>query len=251
MASEPIEDNDVGEAATKSQRFICFVGNLPFTSTNDSIQKHFTKVQPQSVRHCTVKGTGKSKGYAFLEFSNYDRMKTCLQLYHHSTFNDGQSPARKINVELTAGGGGSKSKTRKSKLLTKNGKLNEQRKRRAEKEAELGHVKERSGKKLDRAEADVIHPSRRGQVPKHEERWSDNVKGEYVQEFTGARSSQGEITVGRTAFLADRIKIDSSEDLLSPLVIPLKLHLLNGGCAQKIRHFFVFLAAGFGSNTAL
>ena len=28
-------------------------------------------------------------------------MKTCLQLFHHSTFDDGLSPARKVNVELT------------------------------------------------------------------------------------------------------------------------------------------------------
>lgn len=28
-------------------------------------------------------------------------MQTCLKLYHHSSFDDGKSPARKINVELT------------------------------------------------------------------------------------------------------------------------------------------------------
>lgn len=62
---------------------------------------HFAKVQPTSIRHSTHKETGKSKGFAFLEFSGYDRMKTCLKLYHHSSFEDGVSPARKINVELT------------------------------------------------------------------------------------------------------------------------------------------------------
>ena len=28
-------------------------------------------------------------------------MKTCLKLYHHSIFDDGKYPPRKINVELT------------------------------------------------------------------------------------------------------------------------------------------------------
>ena len=76
------------------------LGNLPFSATTDSITRHFSTLEPQSVRHCTVKETGKSKGFAFIEFAGYDRMKTCLQ-YHHSSFDDGISPPRKINVELT------------------------------------------------------------------------------------------------------------------------------------------------------
>jgi nucleolar protein 6 len=36
-----------------------------------------------------------------VEFEGYDHMKTCLKVFHHSMFNDGLSPARKINVELT------------------------------------------------------------------------------------------------------------------------------------------------------
>ena len=76
-------------------------GNLPYTSTTESLSKHFAKVQPISIRHRTNRGSGTSKGFAFLEFAAYDRMKTCLKLYHHSMLDDGQSPARKINVELT------------------------------------------------------------------------------------------------------------------------------------------------------
>lgn len=80
---------------------ILTVGNLPFTATDDSIKKHFTKVKPSSIRHSTLKDTGKSKGFAFIEFEDYDRMQTCLKLYHHSSFEDGESPPRKLNVELT------------------------------------------------------------------------------------------------------------------------------------------------------
>jgi nucleolar protein 6 len=126
------------EAAAKNQRFIVFIGNLPFTATTEQITEHFASIQPQSVRHSTEKGTNKSKGFAFLEFANYDRMKTCLKLYHHSMFDSGiggERGKRRINVELTAGGGGSKSEGRKEKLKEKNVRLNEQRQRRAEAEA--------------------------------------------------------------------------------------------------------------------
>ena len=79
-----------------------FAGNLPFTATSESIGRHFSKVQPFSVRHRTIKNTSKSKGgFAFLEFESCSGMATCLRLYHHSIFDDGSSPARKINVELT------------------------------------------------------------------------------------------------------------------------------------------------------
>ena len=74
---------------------------MPFGVTTESIAKHFEKIEPTDVRHMTAKDTGKSKGFAFLEFDRYDRMKTCLSLYHHTLFDDGKSDARKINVELT------------------------------------------------------------------------------------------------------------------------------------------------------
>lgn len=76
-------------------------GNLPYTATDESISKHFVKINPKSIRHRKEKDTGKSKGFAFLEFEGYDRMKTCLKLYHQSNFEDGASSARKLNVELT------------------------------------------------------------------------------------------------------------------------------------------------------
>ena len=107
----------------KTQRFIVFIGlshvrqasiqnrlltfslnrkgNLPYTATEDVIKRHFAAIQPDSVRHRVDRVTEKSKGFAFLEFSGYDRMKTCLKLYHHSLFDNKLSPARRLNVELT------------------------------------------------------------------------------------------------------------------------------------------------------
>ncbi|KAL9116313.1 MAG: hypothetical protein Q9187_007162 [Circinaria calcarea] len=167
--NERIQDREASEVqvkrSNKSQRFICFVGNLPFTATTGSISKHFAKVQPTSVRHRTTKDTGKSKGFAFLEFGGYDRMKTCLKLFHHSIFDDGLSPARKVNVELTAGGGGAKSKDRRTKLFAKNEKLNEERCRQTQGQECKGRKPGKEAtQELPADETSVIHPSRRSRV---------------------------------------------------------------------------------------
>jgi nucleolar protein 6 len=100
---EPEEQSNEQQQARKGPRFICFIGNLPFTATKESIAAHFKSVSPAFIRAPTKKEskTGESKGFAFLEFDRYDRMKSCLQLYHHSHFDDGKSPPRRLNVELT------------------------------------------------------------------------------------------------------------------------------------------------------
>jgi nucleolar protein 6 len=139
------ETKDSGSAA----RFIVFVGNLPFDATAAQVQQHFSKLAPSSVRLSTDKSTGKGKGFAFIEFDAYDKMKTCLALYHHSIFdprekhNDGEpkigrpgdkTQGRRINVELTAGGGGKKSQARQERIKTKNEKMEAERQRRRDKE---------------------------------------------------------------------------------------------------------------------
>ncbi|RMZ91408.1 hypothetical protein DV736_g1351, partial [Chaetothyriales sp. CBS 134916] len=152
------------EDTSSHHRFIAFIGNLPFNTTTEALEKHLSGVAPFKLRHSTDKASGKSKGFAFVEFDHYDRMKTCLQLYHHSYFNpdktstatenDDTSPSagggeggaeeqdkgkdrknkskkdkgRRINVELTAGGGG-KSFRRQERIKLKNRKLAEQRER--------------------------------------------------------------------------------------------------------------------------
>jgi nucleolar protein 6 len=65
--------------------------------------------------------TKRPKGFAFLEFASADAFQRGLA-YHHSLLNN-----RKINVEMTAGGGGSKSNVRKQKLIKKNEQLQKQR----------------------------------------------------------------------------------------------------------------------------
>jgi len=86
-------------------------------------------------------------------------MKTCLKLFHHSMFDDGISPPRKINVELTAGGGGN-TKERRAKIQGKNQKLNDERVRRIQEEEKVRATK--NGGSTDES---GIHPSRRARVP--------------------------------------------------------------------------------------
>jgi nucleolar protein 6 len=174
---------------SKPQRFILFIGNLPYSATTPQIKSHFSKLAPTSIRHSTDKSTGRSKGFAFLEFAGYDRMKTCLKLYHHSIFDpeeskddhdkerkDKKKPGRRINVELTVGGGGGRSEKRKEKIKGKNLKLEEERERRRIKE--LGNAEKEAEKKSKNHATDAnatlqtekengmghIHPSRRGRV---------------------------------------------------------------------------------------
>jgi len=179
--------------STQNSRFICFVGNLPYSCTTDQLQAHFRKLAPTSIRLATDKSTGKPKGFAFLEFDQYDKMKTCLKVYHHSLFDPdrpaqvgdelsdneahagqrGKGKGRRINVELTAGGGGGGEK-RKEKIKGKNEKLTEERARRklAEEKAEYAKRRKAGGGMKSAANAipvevapGDIHPSRLRRVP--------------------------------------------------------------------------------------
>jgi nucleolar protein 6 len=180
--SGPVSDAPNPNPSTKPARFIVFVGNLPFTATKEQILAHFAKITPSSIRHSTNKATGRSKGFAFLEFDGYDKMKTCLKLYHHSIFdpdasedrNDGKgeekkastAKGRKINVELTVGGGGM-GKGRKEKLKGKNQRLEEQRERlrakeKEEKEKEHKKQVKKAGPQVSDANATIVQQDENG-----------------------------------------------------------------------------------------
>ena len=104
-------------------------GNLSYKTTKESIVVHFASCpDPPTVRLLTPKlnksgaTTPKSKGCAFLEFTKPHSLQHALKL-HHSLL-DG----RRINVELTSGGGGSSEK-RKETIKTRNRALDEERER--------------------------------------------------------------------------------------------------------------------------
>lgn len=161
----------------KASRFIVFVGNLPYSATVADIEKHFSAVHPTAVRLLHEKtNPNKSRGIAFVEFAGYDHMKTCLKTLHHSTMTcqgrdyrgRPKDDERKINVELTAGGGGN-TDYRKERIRAKNEKLTGERDRRAKQE-EVEKIKKEKERLLkggaQKPDANGIHPSRLARVPK-------------------------------------------------------------------------------------
>ncbi|KAI1105994.1 hypothetical protein F4804DRAFT_302582 [Jackrogersella minutella] len=181
--AQPEDPGAGSEDSKKAHRFIVFVGNLPYSATTEQISAHFSIVHPISVRLLHNAQTKKSRGVAFVEFARFDHMKSCLKTLHHSTFTCPAAPGarsqapdeRKINVELTAGGGGNTAH-RKDKIRAKNEKLKDERARRIESELDAKAEKEREDAKNGAGEEkkkktsggiqeDAIHPSRRMRVP--------------------------------------------------------------------------------------
>lgn len=154
--------NGTDKPSAKGARNIVFVGNLPFTANPATIRQHFANVKPTSVRCLTKDGKEDTcRGFAFIEFANPTHMRTCLDKMHHTVFNDGVSPARKINVELTAGGGGNKS-NRTEKIKQRNAKLAENRTKRIEKENK--EKKTNTTGEDTSASTEGVHPSRLAQM---------------------------------------------------------------------------------------
>jgi nucleolar protein 6 len=129
-----------------SKRYIVFVGNLPHLPSEDlllALKSHFP-VPPTHIRIPTKKGTAAPQGFAFLEFDSAPALEKALRCHHTLLLK------RKINVELTAGGGG-KSENRMEKIKKRNEGLEIERKKRMEEEAK----KEKKEK-----HAEGIHPDR-------------------------------------------------------------------------------------------
>lgn len=129
----------------KGPRFILFVGNLPYDIQQDELVAHFKNASPDRIR------LRKEKGIAFVEFDNDNKeiqkkMDLALRL-HHSVIRK-----RKINVELTVGGGGN-SENRTQKLKDKNEKLDEERRTRIKAE-------EAKKRKDEPAPTGGMHPAR-------------------------------------------------------------------------------------------
>ncbi|EKC97522.1 hypothetical protein A1Q2_08186 [Trichosporon asahii var. asahii CBS 8904] len=123
-----------------AQRFILFLGNIGFKTTKDEVAAHFKESVGRipAVRLLTDKATGKSRGIAFLELANGNELQSALK-QHHSILN-----GKRINVELTAGGGG-KSEGRREKLKQRNERVSTQREKR-EKEAKEKEAKAKAAK---------------------------------------------------------------------------------------------------------
>ncbi|KAJ2823883.1 hypothetical protein GGI24_003557 [Coemansia furcata] len=138
-------------------RFIAFVGNVPFKTTAQELQEFLKAANPTSVRLMTDKDTGKSRGFAFVDFASSADLKHALK-FHHMPLG-----TKKINVELTAGGGGN-SNVRKEKLQRRREDLDKERRKDGvskrqktgprERDAESGEASERTAPSSQRSEAE-------------------------------------------------------------------------------------------------
>lgn len=138
-------DGKEKDKSSLKKRYVVFIGNLPFTATRQEIMQHFSYVGVENIvelRLMTPKGSngttkkkGKKKGEpehkgcGFMEFANEVALKKSLSLHHSEMRN---YPGRKINVEFTAGGGGS-GKNRMKKIEKKNKALAKERQKRFKK----------------------------------------------------------------------------------------------------------------------
>jgi nucleolar protein 6 len=119
----------VGEGTPSSGRkvrYIAFIGNLPFTVTGDDIVEHFQKkgVNITEVRMLTKKGSGESRGCCFAEFRDAKSLQNALK-FHHTLM-----AGRRLNLEVTCGGGG-KASERMKKIRDRNETLRKAQRRKS------------------------------------------------------------------------------------------------------------------------
>ncbi|KAG1711365.1 hypothetical protein DVH05_008618 [Phytophthora capsici] len=103
-------DEEEKPFARKSIHLTLFVGQLPYRATEGMIRKHFAESGEIKLRMLTDKKTKRFKGTAFIEVKDSKALGAALSRHH--TLLQG----RRINVELTASGGGNKSENRRNKI---------------------------------------------------------------------------------------------------------------------------------------
>lgn len=108
-ASKTTDDAEPNKKV-KSIHLTLFVGQLPYNATEAKVRQHFHEAGDIQVRMLTDKRTKKFKGTAFIEVKDSKALGAALSR-HHTLFN-----GRRINVEMTASGGGNKSEQRRTKL---------------------------------------------------------------------------------------------------------------------------------------
>lgn len=109
-AASAEEEEDEDGKPRKSIHLTLFVGQLPFKATEAQVRKHFAEAGDIQLRMLTDKKTKRFKGTAFIEVKDSKALGAALSR-HHTLLN-----GRRINVELTASGGGNKSEQRRTKI---------------------------------------------------------------------------------------------------------------------------------------
>jgi RNA recognition motif-containing protein len=84
-----------------------YIGNLPFSATEDEIREHFAKIgEVHSVKIITDRETNKSRGFCFVEMENADAAIAELNGKELNGRNITVSEAREREQRSGGGGGG-------------------------------------------------------------------------------------------------------------------------------------------------
>lgn len=79
-----------------------FVGNLPFNVTEDQLKEIFEKYgEIKSLKLITDRETGRSRGFAFVEFAEKDSANNAIKEYNGQTL-DGRSVVVKVANDKAA-----------------------------------------------------------------------------------------------------------------------------------------------------
>mgnify|MGYP001463166138 CR=1 FL=1 len=64
-----------------------FVGNLPYQAMESDVEEHFSQAGVVSdVKVVTDRETGRSRGFAFVEFSDAECAKKAVDMFHQQDF---------------------------------------------------------------------------------------------------------------------------------------------------------------------
>jgi RNA recognition motif-containing protein len=64
-----------------------YVGNLPYTATEDDLQTHFSQAgNVTSVALIKDKATGRAKGFGFVEMSSAEEAQKAISMFHGQDF---------------------------------------------------------------------------------------------------------------------------------------------------------------------
>ena len=86
-----------------------FVGNLPFTTTENDLQDHFAQAGAViAVNIMQDRATGRSRGFAFVEMASQDDAAKAITMFHQKDFQGRPLTVNEARPreERPAGGGG-------------------------------------------------------------------------------------------------------------------------------------------------
>ena len=90
ISQKPGTTVTTGRAADTTQTYMAarlFVGNLPFTTTENDLQDHFAQAGAVlAINIMQDRATGRSRGFAFVEMASPDDATKAISMFHQKDF---------------------------------------------------------------------------------------------------------------------------------------------------------------------